>query len=100
MSLSEFEPLELFLYAMRSDSTKSRYKSRLGNFFDFLELDGDLAEQSKQFIANSKKNGISWATANVMKFLSFGAACRTLIELLKDNNLRLIAVQKSLKAGH
>ena len=44
MSEYESEPLELFLYAIKSDATKDRYKRRLGNFFDFLELDGDLAE--------------------------------------------------------
>ena len=56
---------------MKSDATKDRFKKRLENFFDFQELDGDLAEQAKQFISNAKKNGNSWVTANVMKFLSF-----------------------------
>ncbi len=69
MSISE--PMELFLYAMRSDATKDRYTRRLRNFFDFLEYPGDLAEQAKQFISNSNKNGKSWVTASVMKFLSF-----------------------------
>ena len=63
--------MELFLYAMRSDATKDRYTKRLRNFFDFLEYPGDLSEQAKQFIANSQKNGNTWVTANVMKFLSF-----------------------------
>ena len=67
----ESEPLQLFLYAMRSDATKDRYKRRLGNFFEFLELDGTLAEQSKQFIINSKEKGNTWVTASVMRFLSF-----------------------------
>jgi hypothetical protein len=65
------EPLELFLYAMKSDATKDRYKRRLGNFFEFLELDGNLAEQSKRFILLAKENGNSWVTANVMKYLSY-----------------------------
>ena len=42
-----------------------------GNFFDFLEYGGTTAEQSKQFISNAQKNGNSWVTASVMKFLSF-----------------------------
>ncbi|MFB5598477.1 MAG: hypothetical protein ACE5RJ_05645, partial [Nitrosopumilaceae archaeon] len=71
MSISESEPLELFLYAMKSDATKSRYKRRLRNFFDYLELKGDLSEQAKQFIANTKKNGNTWASAKLMKFLSY-----------------------------
>ncbi len=69
--MSVSEPMELFLYAMRSDATKDRYTRRLRNFFDFLEYNGTLAEQAKQFIANSQKNGNTWVTANVMKFLSF-----------------------------
>ncbi len=71
MAEYESEPLELFLYAMKSDATKDRYKRRMRNFFDFLELQGNLAEQAKQFISKSKKNGNSWVTANVMRFLSF-----------------------------
>ena len=69
MSMSE--PMELFLYAMKSDTTKDRYTRRLGNFFDFLEYGGTTAEQSKQFISNAQKNGNSWVTASVMRFLSF-----------------------------
>jgi len=71
MSVSELEPLETFLYAIRSDATKSKYKSRLKNFFDYLEISGDLEAQSKLFMAQAKKKGNSWVSANLMKFLSF-----------------------------
>ncbi len=71
MSKYEIEPLELFLYAMKSDATKDRYQRRLVNFFDFLEYKGDLSEQAKQFIIHCKENGNTWVTASVMKFLSF-----------------------------
>ena len=71
MSVSESEPLETFLYAIRSDATKSKYKSRLKNFFDYLEISGDLEGQSKLFIAKAKKKENSWVSANLMKFLSF-----------------------------
>jgi len=71
MSVSESEPLETFLYAIRSDATKSKYKSRLKNFFDYLELSGDLVTQSKLFTVKAIKKGNSWVSANLMKFLSF-----------------------------
>ncbi len=71
MSKYESEPLELFLYGIRSDATKDRYTRRLKDFFDYLELQGNLSEQSKQFITNSQNNGKSWVTANVIKFLSY-----------------------------
>jgi len=71
MSVSESEPLETFLYAIKSDATKSKYKSRLKNFFDYLEIPGDLEAKSKLFIGKSNKKGNSWVSANLMKFLSF-----------------------------
>lgn len=54
-----------------SPLTKDRYTRRLGDFFKFLELDGDLATQSKFFISNANKNGKNWVFANMMKFLSY-----------------------------
>ena len=59
MSQSQSEPLELFQYAMQSDATRDRYTRRLKNFFDHIELKGDLATQCKLFIVNSKKNETS-----------------------------------------
>ena len=56
---------------MKSNATKDRYKRRLGNFFDFLEIQGDLTEQSRQFVSQAKNNGNSWVTANMMKYLSY-----------------------------
>jgi len=71
MSVSESEPLETFLYAIKSDATKSKYKNRLKNFFDYLEIPGDLEAKSKSFIVQANKKGNSWVSANLMKFLSF-----------------------------
>ncbi len=71
MSISETEPLEYFLYAIKSPITADRYKRRLGNFFDFLDVKGDLNSQSKSFMVKANKNGKRWVFANVMKFLSF-----------------------------
>ena len=71
MSKYQNDPLELFLYGIRSNSTKSRYKRRLGNFFDYLEISGDLSEQAKQFIGMAQKNGNTWVSANLMKYLAY-----------------------------
>jgi len=71
MSVSESEPLESFFYGIKSDATKSKYKSRLKNFFDYLEITGELETQSKLFIVTAKKKGNSWISANLMKFLSY-----------------------------
>ena len=71
MSVSESEPLESFLYGIKSDATKSKYKRRLKNFFDYLEVQGDLAAQSKLFIAMANQKGNSWISANLMNYLTF-----------------------------
>ena len=71
MSVSELEPLETFLYAIKSDATKSKYKSRLKNFFDYLEIPGNLEAKSKLFIVKAIKKENSWVSANLMKFLSY-----------------------------
>jgi len=71
MSVSESEPLEVFFYAIKSPATKDRYKRRLGNFFEFLEIEGDLESQSKSFMTLVNKNGKNWIFASVMKFLSY-----------------------------
>ena len=55
MSVSESEPLESFLYAIKSEATKSKYKNRLKNFFDYLEIPGDLEAKSKSFIVKANK---------------------------------------------
>ena len=42
VSVSETKPLNAFLYAIKSPATRSRYLNRLKNFFDYMELEGDI----------------------------------------------------------
>ena len=71
VSVSETEPLEVFLYAIKSPATRSRYLNRLKNFFDYMELEGDIKTQAKAFVTAANEKGKNWAYANVMKFLSY-----------------------------
>ena len=71
MSITESDPLENFLFAIRSPITKDRYQRRLTDFFKFLELDGTLEIRAKKFTALAQEKGKPWLFANVMKFLSF-----------------------------
>lgn len=71
MSEYETNPLENFLFGIKSPITKDRYQRRLVDFFSFMEYDGDLTNQSKRFMINSNEKGKSWVFANVMKFLTF-----------------------------
>jgi hypothetical protein len=63
--------LEVFLYAIRSNATKTRYLNRLKNFFDYLGFEGDVMTQARSFVAASQEKGKNWVYANVMKSLSF-----------------------------
>lgn len=71
MSISETEPLEVFLYAIKSPSTRSRYLNRLKNFFDYLEIKGDIKTQARAFVAMANEKGKNWVYASAMKFLSY-----------------------------
>lgn len=67
----ESEPMGLFLYAIRSPVTKERYLNRLGNFFDYLELQGSTNEKAKTLMEQIKSNGPTWITAKLMTYLQF-----------------------------
>jgi hypothetical protein len=71
VSVSETEPLEVFLYAIRSNTTKTRYLNRVRNFFDYLGIEGDVKTQARAFVVASQEKGKNWVYANVMKFLTF-----------------------------
>lgn len=71
MSISESEPLENFLFAIKISITKDRYKRRLVDFFKFLGIEGELESQAKQFMIQAHEKGKQWVFANVMKFLSY-----------------------------
>ena len=57
MSISETEPLEVFLYAIKSNATKSRYQNRLKNFFDYMALEGDIKTQARAFVIAAQEKG-------------------------------------------
>jgi len=64
VSVSETEPLEAFLYAIRSPATKSRYLNRLKNFFDHLEIEEDIRTQAQTFVALAHEKGLNWVNAS------------------------------------
>ncbi|QUC63922.1 hypothetical protein NsoK4_05510 [Nitrosopumilus sp. K4] len=71
MSEYETNPLENFLFGIKSPITKDRYQRRLADFFAFMKIHGDLTEQSKHFMMISNEKGKQWIFATVMKFLTF-----------------------------
>ena len=71
MSKMESEPMQIFLYAIKSPETKRHYVRRLNDFFDFVNLSGTLDEKSKKFMAKIKRKGNSWALASFMKYITY-----------------------------
>ena len=71
MSKMESEPMQIFLYAIKSPETKRHYVRRLNDFFDFVNLSGSLDEKSKKFMAKIKRKGNSWALASFMKYITY-----------------------------
>jgi hypothetical protein len=52
----EGHPLSVFLYALKAPETKRQYPRRLKVFLDFLKLEGNLEQQSKEFLEKAKQN--------------------------------------------
>ncbi|TBR08516.1 MAG: site-specific integrase [Candidatus Nitrosotenuis sp.] len=71
MTISESEPMGMFLYALKSPVSKQRYQKRLENFFDFLELQGSTEDQAKTLILQIKEHGLTWLTAKTMNYLNY-----------------------------
>jgi len=67
----ESEPMQIFLYAIKSPETKRHYVRRLNDFFHFVNLSGTLDERSKKFMAKIKRKGNSWALASFMKYITY-----------------------------
>ena len=61
----------MFLHAMKSPVTKTKYSRRLEMFFDFLKIPGEnLKEKCLTFVNNGQSN-INWVFTNILKFVLF-----------------------------
>jgi hypothetical protein len=68
METIELEPLTEFFDAIRSPLTKDRYERRLGFFFKFLKLEGDLKAQARAFCSKAKLDS-PWATYQINEYM-------------------------------
>lgn len=50
---------------------KGKYLRRLDNFFEFLELDGTTEQKAKEFVTLADRNGTTWVSAKLMRYLSY-----------------------------
>jgi hypothetical protein len=59
-----------FMYALKSKESKRQYPRRFKMFLDYLNLEGTINEQAKQFLINTKNNP-QWMEEKFMDFVSF-----------------------------
>jgi hypothetical protein len=68
---TRIDPYTMFLHAMKSPVTKTKYSRRLEMFFDFLKIPGEnLKEQCLTFVNNGQSN-VNWVFTNILKFVLF-----------------------------
>jgi hypothetical protein len=65
----ECHPLSVFLYALKAPETKRQYPRRLKVLLDFLKLEGNLEQQSKEFLEKAKQNP-QWVQNSIMQFIT------------------------------
>ena len=54
------DPLTTFMFALKAAETRRQWPKRLKMFFNFLNLQGSLADQSKEFVSKARPN-TQWA---------------------------------------
>jgi len=60
----------MFREALPNKTTRQKYERRLIQFFEFIEMKGDLDEQSKKFVESSQKD-LKWIVSMIMKYMRF-----------------------------
>jgi hypothetical protein len=63
-------PLNQFIYALRSSEAQKQYSIRLKMFFNFLDLHGTIEEQAQFFLDNAKNNGVRWTQDSIINFIN------------------------------
>lgn len=70
MESIEQDPIANFTYAIKASETRRQYAAKLKAFFDFIELEGNLNLQAKEFIKRAQQDS-SWALASLIKFMTY-----------------------------
>lgn len=65
----EIDPLDEFFAAIRNPQTKRGYEKDLKRFFDFLQLEGSMKIQAKEFAKRAKDP--AWATYQINRYIQF-----------------------------
>ncbi|MFZ0893662.1 MAG: hypothetical protein WAZ77_04085, partial [Candidatus Nitrosopolaris sp.] len=68
--IEEQNPMASFLYALKAPESRRQYPRRFKMFLDFVNIQGTLEEQAKQFVIQAREEQ-KWAQDNIMRFLEF-----------------------------
>jgi hypothetical protein len=68
---TRIDPYTMFLHAMKSPVTKTKYSRRLEMFFDFLRIPGENLKEKCLTFVNNGKNNANWVFTNILKFVLF-----------------------------
>ena len=52
----EYNPMQVFTYALKASESQRQYPRRFKPFLDFLKLEGSFEQQAKQFWLKREKN--------------------------------------------
>jgi hypothetical protein len=67
---TSLDPIECFMYALKSSEAWRQYPRRLKLFFDFIGIRGDLDKQGQQFLEDFRKD-VGRKQKNLMRFLGY-----------------------------
>lgn len=62
------DPMTLFKDALPNLITQEKYQRRLAQFFNFIELEGELESQAKSFVLQSEKDP-KWTVSVILRYL-------------------------------
>ncbi len=66
----ELDLWSLYLYALKSPSSREKYSKRLEKYFDYLGLDGSsIEEKSLGFVGRLENEGNDWVFNSVLKYM-------------------------------
>jgi hypothetical protein len=66
----ERDPLSAFTYALKALETRRQYPRRLKVFFDFMQFDGPLEEQTKHLLIRARTD-LQWAQDSLMALIDY-----------------------------
>ena len=68
-SVSEVDPYSLYLYAMKSPVTRTKYRKRLAKFLEYTDVVGTTTEEKARLFAKHGREDAYWVFGSILKFV-------------------------------